>query len=65
MAGTVNPIEIQKFLKGVNYPCSKQDLVAKARREGADQNVVSTLERLPDQPYNGPAGVSEAIGRMR
>ena len=30
----VNPIQIQKFLKGVDYPASKSDLLRNAEREG-------------------------------
>ena len=30
----VNPIQIQKFLKGVDYPASKSDLLRNAERRG-------------------------------
>jgi hypothetical protein len=64
MPEIANPIQVQKFLKGVNYPCSRKDLVETARREGADENVVHTLQSIPDQTYNGPSGVAEAIGKL-
>jgi hypothetical protein len=60
----VNPIQVQKFLKGVNYPVSKQDLVKHLKQEGADEDVQSTLERLPDETYDSPTDLSEAIGRI-
>jgi uncharacterized protein with GYD domain len=63
-AGKVNPIQVQKFLKGVNYPASKADLVSHAQEQGADENVRSTLDRLPDQSYETPADVSQAIGAI-
>jgi hypothetical protein len=58
----VNPIQLQKYLKGVDYPASKQDLLDRAKQEGADENVFSTLERLPDEEYQTPADVSKAVG---
>jgi hypothetical protein len=58
----VNPIQLQKYLKGVDYPASKQDLLDRAKHEGADENVFSTLERLPDEEYQTPADVSKAVG---
>jgi len=61
---TVNPIQIQKFLKGVDYPASKQDLVKHAKQQGADENVCSTLEQLPDEEYETPADVSKGIGNI-
>ena len=50
----VNPIQIQKFLKGVDYPASKSDLLRNAEREGADEDVRATLERLPDRSMSPP-----------
>ncbi|HEY9665565.1 MAG TPA: DUF2795 domain-containing protein [Coleofasciculaceae cyanobacterium] len=60
----VNPVQIQKFLKGVDYPASKQDLIEHAKEQGADENVCSTLERMPDEQYETPADVSKAIGNI-
>jgi len=61
---SVNPIQVEKFLKGVDYPASKQDLVKHAQQQGADQQVLESLKQLPDRNYDGPAGVSKAIGAM-
>ncbi len=58
----VNPIQVQKFLKGVDYPVSKADLVRHAREQGADERVVATLEGLPQEQFDTPADVSQAIG---
>lgn len=60
----VNPIQVQKFLSGVNYPASKDDLVKKAQQEGASQDVISTLQQMPGDRYNSPNDVSEAIGKI-
>ena len=60
----VNPIQIQKYLKGINYPASKRDLLENAEREGADENIRTTLEQLPDQEYENPADVSKALGNL-
>ncbi len=60
----VNPIQVQKYLKGVDYPCSKQELVNTAKREGADDNVIQTLERMPMDRFNSPNDVAQAIGKI-
>ena len=59
-----NPIEVQKFLEGVGYPAGKQALVQEAKRQGASDEVRSTLERLPDEQFETPTDVSEAIGKL-
>lgn len=61
---TVNPIQIQKFLKGMDYPASKQDLIKHAEKQGADDNVRDVLGRLPDEQYQTPADVSQAVGKL-
>ncbi len=60
----VNPIQAQKYLKGVDYPASKDDIVKKAKQEGADDELQDTLQRLPEETYETPADVSKAIGGL-
>lgn len=59
-----NPIEIQKYLKGTNYPASKQDLVSHAKEQGADDDTISVLEKLSEDQYETPADVSKAVGEV-
>ena len=61
---TVNPIHIQKFLKGMDYPAAKDDLVFHAEDQGADDETLDLLEQLPDQEYETPAEVSKALGEI-
>jgi hypothetical protein len=60
-----NPIQVQAHLRDVGYPVEKRVLVETARREGADEIILNTLERLPERSYEGPTGVAEAIGNLR
>ena len=60
----VNPIQVQKFLKGVDYPASKAALIEKARSMGADENICASLEQLPDEDFQTPAEVSQAFGQL-
>jgi hypothetical protein len=65
MATTVNPIQLQKYLKGLDYPVNKQQLLETAKKNGADENVISTLEQLPDKKYDAPVDVSEEVGKLK
>jgi hypothetical protein len=61
----VNPVQVQKFLSGMNYPAGKKDIVSHAKSEGADSNVLGILNKLPkDARYQTPADVSQAIGKL-
>lgn len=61
---TVNPISVQKYLKGMDYPASKDELIDHAEEQGADDEVLDLLEQLPDEEYETPADVSKAIGQI-
>lgn len=61
MADTPNPIQIQKFLGGIDYPASKDDIVQRAKDSGADDAVLDALNAIPDKEYDAPTAVSEAV----
>ena len=60
----VNPIQVQKYLGGIDYPASKDEVVKKAKSEGADTTVIETLQRMPGDHFNSPNDVSQAIGKV-
>lgn len=64
MNDTPNPIQVQKFLGGIDYPASKQDIVNAATQAGADAAVLDALNSLPDKNYDKPTDVSSAIGDL-
>jgi hypothetical protein len=57
-----NPIEIQKYLAGVEYPAGRDDLVRTAESNGADKETLQVIRDLPDRTYEGPSGISKEIG---
>lgn len=59
----ISPVEIQRYLSGVNYPASKEDLIARAQDNDASQGIFDVLNELPDQEYESPAQVSKEIAK--
>ncbi len=57
----VNPIQLQKSLKGVKYPASKQDLLKASKDNQAADNVRAAIANLPDTRFQRPSDVSKAI----
>ncbi|MEU3876291.1 MULTISPECIES: DUF2795 domain-containing protein [Streptomyces] len=56
---TVNPIQLQKSLGGVDYPASKETLVEHAKSHGADKKTVDALSAMPKKSYGSPAEVTK------
>lgn len=61
MADTPTPIELQKYLGGVDYPATRDDLVRIARNNGAPDDLVSALENVDRDSFDGPTAVSSAV----
>lgn len=59
----VNPIEMQKSLGGVNYPASKKEILDKAEKNGAKQEIKEALKALPEKEYESPAAVNREVGK--
>lgn len=57
----VNPIETQKYLKGMDYPASKDEVVAAARDNGAPDDVLEALESMQKDSFDGPNAVMSAL----
>jgi hypothetical protein len=57
----MSPIDVQKALKGADYPASRDDLVSLARSNGADEKVVDKLSHAGTKKFDGPNDVQKAI----
>ncbi|MGR6965781.1 DUF2795 domain-containing protein [Geodermatophilus sp. URMC 61] len=55
----VSPIDIQKALKGMDYPATKEQILEHAK--GGDKDVLEALQKIDDREYEGPSGVSAAV----
>jgi hypothetical protein len=57
----INPIELQKSLKGVDYPASKEDVIKAAEKNGADDEIMDALQNLSDDSFEKPTDVTKAL----
>ncbi|MDN5340624.1 MAG: hypothetical protein PWQ30_1733 [Euryarchaeota archaeon] len=60
--GRLSAADLQVYLKGMDYPAGRADLVTHARQHGAPQSVLTTLEGFPDRTYRSAADVSAEFG---
>ena len=62
---SLNPAQLERYLKGVNYPVSKAELVKHMDRSGADESISSVISCLPNQSYDSPTAVNRAISALQ
>ncbi|MDD3857389.1 MAG: DUF2795 domain-containing protein [Methanoculleus sp.] len=61
--GHLSAADLQVYLKGIDYPVGRQDLVTHARKNNAPQEVISSIEGFSDRTYRSAADVSTEFGR--
>jgi hypothetical protein len=54
--------EVQKALKGADYPASRDDLVSLAESNDAGGEVVEALRGMDDGSFDSPADVMKGLG---
>jgi hypothetical protein len=59
-----NPAAVERHLKGITFPASKQDLIERAEMNGAPSDVMSVLNRMEKTEYHSPIDVSKEVGRV-
>jgi hypothetical protein len=61
-----NLANVQKYLKDLDYPANKDDLIDHAQEQGIDDDLLEILEQLPDEEeYKSPTEVNQAIGEIQ
>jgi uncharacterized protein DUF2795 len=53
--------EVQKALKGVDYPATRDQLAEQAERNGADRGLVDTLRNMGKDSFDGPNAVMKEL----
>ena len=59
MAASVT--DVQKALKGADYPASREDLIELAESNGAHEDVVDALRGADADEFDGPDQVMAAL----
>lgn len=55
---------VQKALKNVQFPASKQDVVRVAQQYNVPAPIVDKLRTMPGDQYNGPQDVMKAVQKQ-
>ena len=56
---------MDKVLNALPYPLDKTKLINTARQMGANDQMVSALNRLPDKTFNSAQDVKGALGSFK
>jgi hypothetical protein len=60
----IDPGMVNQLLGALQYPISKNSLIQTAQQKGANNQVISVLQRLPDKTFNSPQDVQNALSKL-
>ena len=55
--------QVANFIKDLDFPASKQDIINAAEDNNAPEQVIKALEKIPDQVYNSIGDVTAKLGK--
>jgi hypothetical protein len=56
--------EVLEYLRGIDLPKSKSELVQYAQSKNAPKDVIDLLNKIPDQQFGNTADITHAIGQV-
>jgi hypothetical protein len=59
--GLADFIKVYRFLRGIRYPATKQQLMDQALSNQADEEALRSLRKMPEGEYSGLDEVSRVI----
>ncbi|RFA25189.1 hypothetical protein CAI21_19660 [Alkalilimnicola ehrlichii] len=59
-----SPIRVARYLRGLDFPADKDQLLEHATVHQADDEVIETLARLPDVTYHSMDEVMKGYGQL-
>ena len=60
--GGHSPANVSHFLKGIDFPATKQDLMRQAEGNGAEPAVLEVIQAMPDVQFGAMSDVMKAYG---
>ncbi len=60
----ISAADFARGLKGAHFPASKDDLVDLARENGVEDEIIETMEDLPEDEFASVAEVEKAFGQL-
>lgn len=61
--GGGSPANVAQYLKGIDFPAGKEDLLRHAKKNHAEKAVLEQLERMPEEEYESMSDVMKGYGQ--
>lgn len=58
-------IEVEKYLKGFQFPATRKDFVDRASSNEGPGEVLTILQEMPEQDYDSPVEVAKVVSETK
>lgn len=59
-----SPAAVERYIKGIDFPASKEELISKAKTNGAPQEVLNLMKHFEAKEYKALTDISKEAGRV-
>jgi hypothetical protein len=63
-AHKISPIEVERYLKGISFPASRDDLIKQAQENNSPSEILEILKQFADHDYESVADVAKEISKV-
>jgi hypothetical protein len=63
--GKISAAEIEKYVKGIDFPCDKNQLIQHAKSNNAPDEILDFMQDLPDQEYGSAVDVARGVSDVK
>ncbi|MGB9979277.1 DUF2795 domain-containing protein [Methanobacterium sp.] len=63
--GDLPPAQIGPFIKDINFPADKKEVIKHAQNTDANPEVIETLKSLPNQKFNSSQELKKILGNIQ
>lgn len=54
---------VSRYIHGIGFPASKDDILKQAKRNGADETVLGLIKNVPERHYASSAELMKEFGQ--
>lgn len=55
---------MHEVLRNVHYPAKPDDILARAKENGAADEMIALLRQLPERPYKNKSDLNHSLGQI-
>lgn len=60
-----SPAAIERYIKGIHFPATKQTLLSQAKKNNAPEDVMKILNKFSEHDYGNVTEVAKEVGQIK